>query len=305
MAIIEDVPGVEISIHVAGVPAKEHVDPEPDEMPNQCFLSSAYIECVDNQAFSFRYKVDKTYDWGHKDHWLKLNFYLGAKRCKSSVIKESSTRSQPATGEVQKQVEFNASTNKWYSHKFVFNAVEKVDDADKNRVEEDKKIAKDLGVLKVEVWRCTVRPDHGQPSRAQKSGSSNGASGRGLPPIAEKAFKGKEISHGASLDEGEPIENSPSQNPSRQRYLTWKLPEDNGPLAVYVFKYRSREALKKEWIIPRSRSPSPIPDRTAEPKSAVKRECSVELDVASVKSKRKRAKTDEDDDLPVVDLTGL
>lgn len=125
MAIIEDVPGVDISIHVAGAPAKEYADPDPEEMPNKCFLSSTFIECVDNQLFSFHYKVDKTYDWGHKDHWLKLKFYLGAKQCKSCLIKESSTRSQASTGLVQNRVEFNASTNKWYSHKFVFTAVEK------------------------------------------------------------------------------------------------------------------------------------------------------------------------------------
>ncbi|KAK8102039.1 hypothetical protein PG984_015185 [Apiospora sp. TS-2023a] len=303
MGIIEDVPGVEISIHVAGAPAKEYADPEPDEMPNKCFLSSVYIECVDNQAFSFHYQVDKTYDWGHKDHLLRLKFYLGNKRVKARVIQGSSTRSRPYDGEVRNQVEFNASTNKWYSHKFVFTAVEKVDDGDKKRVEQDKKIAQHLGVLKVEVWRVTIdRIDDHQP-QPQKRGSSNGPSGRGLPPIAEKAFKGKEISHGASLDEGEPIENMSSQNSSGKQYWYRALPEDNGPLAVYLFKYRSREALQKEWVIPRS--PSPIPDRTVEPTSAVKRERSVELDVASVKSKWKRARTDEDEDLPVVDLTGL
>lgn len=106
-----------------------------------------------------------------------------------------------------------------------------------------------------------------------------------------------------SLDEGEPIKNTTSQSISRKHYLTWNLPEDHGPLAVYLFKYRSREALRKECIIPRS--PSPIPDRTAEPASAVKRERSVELEVATAKSKRKRARTDDDEELPVVDLTGL
>lgn len=112
MAIIEDVPGVEISIRVAGTPAKEYVDPDPGEMPNKCFLSSVYIECVDNQPFSFHYKVDKTYDWGHKDHRLQLRFFLGAKKNKSFLVKESSTRDRPCTGRVRRQIEYNATVDK-------------------------------------------------------------------------------------------------------------------------------------------------------------------------------------------------
>ncbi|KAK8073186.1 hypothetical protein PG994_004085 [Apiospora phragmitis] len=288
MAIIEDVPGIEIGILVAGAPAEEYPDPGPDEMPNNCFLSSVYIECLDNQEFAFSYKVDKTYDWGYRNHQLKLKFYIGADMCYHGRIEESRTRPGPVSGKVRNQVEYNEATNKWYRHKFVFTAVENVDDANKERVEEDKKIAAHLDVLKVEVSPCLVAISS---------------------PIAEKALKGKEISHGAGLDEGEPIENKPSHSSSDRHTWTHRFPEDNGPIAVYLFKYRSKEELKKERIIARSPSPSPVPveDSEEDTKPAFKRELSeaFDLDEASVKSRRKRPKRDEDDeDLTVVDLTG-
>ncbi|KAK8024644.1 hypothetical protein PG993_012710 [Apiospora rasikravindrae] len=312
MAIIEDVPGIEISIAVAGATATEYADPELDEIPkdNNCFLSSVYLECLDNQEFAFRYQVDSTYDWGYKDHQLSFKFYIGGKLCdRRPTIQHTATRSGPITRELKNQVEYNEATKKWYKHKFVFTAVEKVDDANKKRVEDDKKIAKHLGVLKVEVWRVTVHTYDKQPP--PKTGASSSSSARGIPPIAEKALKGREISHGAGLDEGEVIEYKPSQNTSGPRTWYHRLPEDNGPMAVYLFHYRSKEALKKERIIARSLSPSPIPGGSSEKdkKPAVKRERSDTFDFdneATVKSRRKRPKPEdeEEEELPVVDLTG-
>ncbi|KAK7947148.1 uncharacterized protein PG986_011469 [Apiospora aurea] len=277
MAVIEDVPGVEIRIAVAGAPAKEYGDPDL-EVPNHndSFLSSVYIECLDGQEFAFRYK----------DHQLKFKFYIGGNLCdRRPLIEEATTRSGPVMRELRKQVEYNEATKKWYSHRFVFTAVEKVDDANKQRVEEDKKIAKHLGVLKVEVWRATVHTHHNPPS---KTGASN-----------------------STLDEGEPIEYKPSRNTSGRKKCSCNLPEDNGPMATYLFHYRSKEALKKERIIARSPSPSLAPggDSEEEKKPVVKRERSSDSfgldDVASAKSRRKRIKPEEDEEgLEVVDLTG-
>ncbi|KAK8071490.1 hypothetical protein PG997_011693 [Apiospora hydei] len=312
MTVIEDVPGVEISIAVAGAPAKEYADPELEEVPNNhnSFLSSVYIECLDGQEFAFRYKVDSTYDWGYKDHELKFKFYIGGNLCdRRPHIKEMATRSGPFVGELKNQVEYNQSTKKWYKQKFVFTEVEKVDDADKKRVEEDKEIAKHLGVLKVEVWRVKVQIyDRQLPS---KTGAPSSSYDQGITTIAEKALKGREISHGAGLDEGEPIEYKPSRNALGPREWVKYLKEDNGQMAIYLFHYRSKEALKKERIVARSPSP-PLAsggDSEEEKKPVVKRERSCDAfgldDEASVKSRRKRIKPEEDEeDLEVVDLTG-
>lgn len=68
-----------------------------------------------------------------------------------------------------------------------------VDAADNKRVEEDKERAKHLGVLQVEVWRA--KSGHRYQQQAQHS--SHGLYYGSIPPVAEKALKGKEISHGA------------------------------------------------------------------------------------------------------------
>lgn len=68
-----------------------------------------------------------------------------------------------------------------------------VDDANRKRVAEDLKTAKNLGLIRIVVWRIVIKGD-GRPlsSRDNHKFTEGGLS------LAEKALKGRAITHGAA-----------------------------------------------------------------------------------------------------------
>lgn len=70
--------------------------------------------------------------------------------------------------------------------------------------------------------------------------------------VAEKSLKGKALSHGVEFGQ---------QQIFTQPLLKVLINVDGAdyPIAVFLFKYRSREALQSELIIPRSPSPEAAP----------------------------------------------
>ncbi|KAK7932154.1 hypothetical protein PG985_002866 [Apiospora marii] len=129
----------------------------------------------------------------------------------------------------------------------------KVEDDHSDRVQRDKAKTKDLGVIEVRVFRIILREatDFQAGTAARKQDLE----------LSEKALKGKAISHGASY--GRPTTGAPTNS-----FEAEDIPEDDGPIAIFRFLYRSRDALKQELIIPRSPSP-PAPRTESQANSMV------------------------------------
>jgi hypothetical protein len=66
-----------------------------------------------------------------------------------------------------------------------------VDDVQSERVEQDREIAKSLGVIEVKVYRGIDQGTHAATARAAKNDQKSFE-------LAEKSLKGKAISHGTS-----------------------------------------------------------------------------------------------------------
>ncbi|KAK2625524.1 hypothetical protein QTJ16_004836 [Diplocarpon rosae] len=121
-----------------------------------------------------------------------------------------------------------------------------VDDPDSTRVKRDVKALAEIGQIVVSVFRAEHRDVYLPPL-------VNYSSAHHRPPaeVAEKALKGQAISHGVAYGEQQIV--------TRASKETYDLDGPNNPIGVFVFKYRSREDLQSELIIPRSLSPETAP----------------------------------------------
>ncbi|KAI0107095.1 hypothetical protein GGR51DRAFT_559780 [Nemania sp. FL0031] len=228
MAIHPDVPGIEATVRCAGLPLPEHEDPdghENDDVP-ACPSATKYIECVDDAEFDICIKVGPTYSWGYRNHILIANTFVDGKRVVGMVIRSKyATADGYSTTLIQGQETYS------------------IDDAQKERLEEDIKLAKGLGTIEVKFTRAIQHGDRYRKSPGHESIS-------GALELAEKSLKGKAVSHSTSYGAKKAI------NPPHSVHAP-DIPEDNGPILILKFMYRSRDALKRELIIPRSPSRSP------------------------------------------------
>ncbi|KAJ8131207.1 hypothetical protein O1611_g2423 [Lasiodiplodia mahajangana] len=246
MAIHEDVPGIEVTVRCAGQALPEYEDPDDHDNDDvaACPLGTKYIECVDDTEFDVCIRVGPAYSWGYRHHVLKVATFVDGKYVRGSLIRsKDAIHGGYAIECVEGQESRSSRTGQWSKRKFKFAMVKTVDDAQKERLEKDIKVAKGLGTIEVKFTRVL---DCG-PSTSDYGGWKSSS---GTLELAEKSLKGKAISHGTSYGAKQYI---------RTPYFihTRDLVEDNGPILILKFNYRSRDALKRELIVPRSPSHSP------------------------------------------------
>ncbi|KAI1427934.1 hypothetical protein F5Y12DRAFT_734314 [Xylaria sp. FL1777] len=246
MAIHEDVPGVEATVRCHERPLPELEDPNAHDSDDggSCPTVTKYIECVDDTEFGVSIVVDSTYHWGYRNHILVATVYIDGKHIRGSVIRERETRyGGLAIHQIKGKEVYSHSSGIWSLRKCKFAAVNTIDDAQKERVESDLKVAKTLGTIEVRITRAI---EYGFKNKTHFSTDAKS----GNFELAEKSLKGKAVSHGTSYGVCEAIP-SPAWIDARD------IVEDNGPILIFRFMYRSRDALRRELIIPRSPSRSP------------------------------------------------
>ncbi|KAI1148250.1 hypothetical protein F4825DRAFT_106366 [Nemania diffusa] len=245
MAIHEDVPGIEAAVRCRGQPLPELEDPHShdDDDAVACLSTTKYIECVDDAEFDIYVQVSSAYLWGYRGHILVAGVYVDGKRVRSPIIRHTETaHGALATRCVTGREVCSRETGTWSLRKFKFAAVKTIDDAQKERVESDIKAAKGLGTIEIKFTRAIeYGPSYSRPYYDVKPRDFE---------LAEKSLKGKAVSHGTSYGAKEAIA-APQWADARD------IAEDNGPILILKFMYRSRDALKRELIIPRSPSHSP------------------------------------------------
>ncbi|KAI0883591.1 uncharacterized protein GGS22DRAFT_167494 [Annulohypoxylon maeteangense] len=242
MAILEELPGVEVTVVVAGRDAVEYDDPDASEQPagvENYPTSTKYIECIDGTNFSIKYNFTGNYDWSYRNHSLCLRLKADGTYLRGVLIGKHHLVANRKVYEVQDRVFYNTETREWQGQKFKFSTVTTVDDVSKDRIRGDMEVAKNLGTIVIEIHRCKILDNSPPPTKAGKASEYE---------LSEKSLKGKAISHGTSLS---PPNKIGALRFSETEYL------DKAPIAVFQFHYRSRDALKREMIIPRTPSPSP------------------------------------------------
>lgn len=92
MAILRDVPGVEVTVQVAGRDATEY---DADDEEQQSFAKDTtgpsvlkYIECVDDAEFAIKIAARPDYNWGYKNHILMFSIYIDGQLIVSGFLLE-------------------------------------------------------------------------------------------------------------------------------------------------------------------------------------------------------------------------
>ncbi|KAI1167271.1 hypothetical protein F5B18DRAFT_602803 [Nemania serpens] len=237
MAIIQAVPGLEVTIFTNGRTAREYDDPsETDEIHQRPRTVTEYIECKDDKPFKIHVKATYQYSWGFKDHVLVFAAVTDGIWAKGEICREKDTDEEDWERDISyRVVESPDDPARYVLQEFAFSKIIKVGNATDEQYASDVKRMERLGTIEVKVYRATTK-EH-RPIFVPVGEHPE------CFAVSYEATREKSQSHGISF-----IRTQPAVKPN---YISCsKLKYDIGPIAIFRFKYRARDALKQEGIIP-------------------------------------------------------
>ncbi|KAI1210304.1 uncharacterized protein F4807DRAFT_60074 [Annulohypoxylon truncatum] len=256
--IIPEVPGVEVTIHMNGRAAVEYDDPkapEKEQENKKAAVCTKFIECEDDSPFRIHLKVTDEYPWGYEDHCLRFITIIDGTTGLSKHCYESDTFFSDWKFSIGHLFRTD-DKDQLVKQGFKFTGITQVEDADRDKIVDDlDRVAAGMGTIKVKVYRAIgIKSNNGLPKRY-------------APPVgftlAEETLKGKTVSHGTGFSTPKKVVGPLHRTQSKP------LPKDNGPIAVFQFMYRSKEALAQEGVIP---PPQPNPDSQCLSEQKIKKE---------------------------------
>ncbi|KAB5582774.1 hypothetical protein GE09DRAFT_1076383 [Coniochaeta sp. 2T2.1] len=254
MAVIEHL-GLSVTVHVDGSDTAEYDDPEPvpdKEFPHSTVVSK-YIESKDDEEYQIHCRVLPQHSWLSKStaEPRVLTFHTFTDGHWRNGRVHYREKGNGFVLSIQGAVATPAGESYSILSKFKFSPVTTVDAADVETIKTDAAAAASLGTIRVVVWRC-LRQGIGSPSQRKRS--------RERPSRMEHRtidlhMECKGQTHQTNgVDRLTPPTNVAPETWARTERLYRK------PYAIFVFKYRSRDALRKEMIVPRTPSPDPVPE---------------------------------------------
>ncbi|RYP65804.1 hypothetical protein DL771_008105 [Monosporascus sp. 5C6A] len=238
MAVLDEVRGISVSIQAAG---RELEELDVQHHPGQgksCPTLTTYVEAVDNAEFAVRLVVEHTYAWGLPHHGLAFFINVDGKRVRGRILEGPHiTSCGPWAKIIRGQCDPYGGSGTWLEKRFKFRKV----NVDQVKDGANASATDNLGVVQVKVCRVKVGQPLGEPPPY----------GAGEPEtfeLSEKSLKGSAISHVTSYSEARGFRLPSTRHLERH-------PGDTGPIAIFQFRYRSREALKQEFVVPRTPDP--------------------------------------------------
>lgn len=120
MAILQEVPGVAVTIRVNDVDCVEYDDPNASEQPLDKPTSSKYIESPDDAEYTIHIKIDSAYDWSYKNHMMGVTAASDGLHISSDVFTKDN---EVTERDISAREEFCQDTNHWHSRKPMFSRV--------------------------------------------------------------------------------------------------------------------------------------------------------------------------------------
>ncbi|KAG6029805.1 hypothetical protein E4U41_000274 [Claviceps citrina] len=251
MAVLTQIPEINVSVHVNGRPAKEYPPPDQhgDHTPSNpaLFTHECYIESQSAQQYTVEVLVAPEYKFGATEGLL-CDLSVDGRRVRATILQPTNCyQRRPLRHSFIGPLRLSTTSRRAIEEKMTFSPVTTVEEASKTTLERDAKVVADLGVIILAVSTCQIVGYGSTRVREQA------AAGEALT-IAEKSLKGKELSHGTRFTEGDAV-------PAIRRTCNVR---GQKPIAKYMFRYRSRSALQREMILPRT-SPTPQSSEPSEP----------------------------------------
>ncbi|KAK4465156.1 hypothetical protein QBC42DRAFT_26312 [Cladorrhinum samala] len=285
MTLFPSIPGLEAVVVVGGVDAHEYEVPEDDENPleslNLADYDAAYarhgniphvvryIEAKPGVDFLYRVTIKPNFVW--RSHHVGVQVRNdGVKGGLRRLFQHQTAQDGSIVENIRSRTSGNSKEG-YMTLMFRFAPVSLVesDSVTPSQMQLQMKTAKQCGCLKVFLFRM----------QKGKKFSVAGKSPAAQPPpqatqFSEKAFKGRAIDCVSSFI-AKPLRTDPTT-----KYSKNYTDDQKHPFAVFEFRYRSKEGLMTEGIIPR---PPQVDDFEALPeRKPVKREGAITIDDAGI-----------------------
>ncbi|EQL01318.1 hypothetical protein G6O67_002869 [Ophiocordyceps sinensis] len=251
MAVLQMWPGLIVRVKVAGQPATEYDPPEddendPEDSTGQPASTKCYIESTSGLRYSVEAEITSEFKLSAPYQVVVLSVTIDGKFADGRyrfVVGENVVR--PVTIEVDRIVEPAPAHVPGLGAQrfFTFAPVSAIEDANKSRVMRDAQTANSLGTILAKVFIGYGEVPVKRTKRAKAHDTD-------AFQLAEKAMKGRELTHGTKFSDG-------SMGPvPKVNDLTFQR-----VIGQFSFMYRSRSALQKEMVLPPSPTPTDGGDR--------------------------------------------
>ncbi|KAJ2993854.1 hypothetical protein NUW58_g1718 [Xylaria curta] len=244
MAVLPGLPGLEVTVYTHGRTAQEYDDPSGSgiyEVHQRSKAITKYIECKDNEPFGIHLKVTNEYPWGLENHDLSFAAVIDEIWAKGEICRQKDTEKEDWERDVSYRVVKNPNDSlRYVMQEFAFSTIINADHVTNGQHEADLVRMARLGSLEVRVYRTAVE-------EKRHAFVPTGEHPKEFI-ISREAKRGKLQTHGTKFTRTQPA--------TRPRYIGCSiLEEDDGPIATFRFKYRSRSALELGGIIPNPKNP--------------------------------------------------
>ncbi|TGJ85623.1 hypothetical protein E0Z10_g3168 [Xylaria hypoxylon] len=169
MAVLEDLPGVEVTVQIAGKDAIEYDADDDDDGEKSlakhptCPTVTKYIECIDDAEFAIKVVASREYEWGYKNHALMATVYIDGNHIISRII------SDPTEDILDSTKAFCQQSRQWKRYKLKFSAVSITDDSHPERLTQDLKVVKQLGLIRVDALHQNLVIPRDSPSSSAQA----------------------------------------------------------------------------------------------------------------------------------------
>ncbi|KAF7919623.1 hypothetical protein EAE99_008475 [Botrytis elliptica] len=261
MAVLEDVRGIEVTVCVDKQALQEYDDNEPECVSAEAGgydkatkTVSKHIESTTGNVFYVKLKISKSYKFDSPNISFRV-FVDGIKVYSRHYGKKCAPLTREAKGVINELENGQA-----FLMPFKFSdIITTTDDSKLASIKEDATRLSVVGEIVVEVHRRGERTR--SKNQSKRLNASKKLAAGSSKSVHEKALKGQAISHSTTLGAAQ----------ATKADVIWNLSYLDGedyPIAVYRFKYRSKESLKSLLILERTPEPSPSPSPALIPNGA-------------------------------------
>ncbi|TGO80941.1 hypothetical protein BPOR_1500g00020 [Botrytis porri] len=254
MVVLDKLPGLEVAVRVNGVQVQEYDDdedveigPGPSGEHQASRTVSKYIEAIDGAEFSIICTLLPKLKFNAPN--LRARVSVDGNYAQGRIITPEDIGRSPC--KFEGPINFHPIGNRSTLQRYRFSELRiSSEEGRLSSLKKDKVEAEKVGAIEIRIWRASktvpVQPVHPQTVHS----SSN--------TFHEKALKGQAKSHNVSY--------SPETTIPAPRYVNAiNLDGEDYPIAIYKFKYRSKECLKQLMIIERTPEPEDSPTPGPEP----------------------------------------
>ncbi|APA09595.1 hypothetical protein SS1G_06254 [Sclerotinia sclerotiorum 1980 UF-70] len=256
MVVLDKLPNMDVTIEINGAEVQEYNDDEELEVGSGPIANhqalrtvSRYIEAIDGAEFSIKFFASPQFKMNSPN--LQIDISVDGNLSESTLFGLVQI-GLPLI--VDGPIIFHPSSRdgpeRWAVRKFRFSKLDiSSEESRLSTLNKDTAEAEKVGTIEVRIWQVSAGTPVAPRATEHKISADN--------KFHEKALKGQAKSHNVSYSGETPYS-------ATKKVIVEKIDGNDYPIAIYKFKYRSKESLKQLFIIERTPeledTPAPDPE---------------------------------------------